>query len=142
MPTPNARALTPSHRQLSLKEANETIYPPSQDIRGRDVVAADGTTIGTVGALFIDVAEAKIRYLRIDAKENLGDRAAVFMLPVDAIASVDKDHVHVNEARAKIFGSPIYDPRVVAKNSDAYNRKLFDYYGYGPYWAVGYEYPF
>ncbi len=125
----------------TLKEADEILADPSQDIRGRDVLAKDGEKIGKVDALLVDDEESKVRFMRVEAGGFLGIGERKFLIPVDAITSVDRDHVHVDQTHDKIIGSPLYDPSVVARPANYYGG-IYDYYGYGPFWAMGYGYPF
>ncbi|MDQ6908584.1 MAG: PRC-barrel domain-containing protein [Chloroflexota bacterium] len=133
--------INPSTTLRTLKEAGETLSDSSQDIRGRDVLAKNGDKIGKVDALLVDDQEAKVRFLRIEAGGFLGIGEKKWLIPVDAITSVDKDHVHVDQSRDKIVGAPVYDPSVVATASNDYYDGLYGYYGYGPYWGSGYRYP-
>ena len=41
--------------------------------------------------------------------------------------------------RDRFTSAPVYDPTVVSKND--YYGNLYNYWGYGPYWAPGYRYP-
>ncbi len=102
----------PSTTLETLKEANETLADPSQDIRGREVIAKDGEKIGKVDALFVDAAEEKVRFLRLKAGGFLGIGEKSWLVPVDAITSVDKDEVHVDQSYDRIVSSPVYDPDV------------------------------
>ncbi|MEO6876317.1 MAG: PRC-barrel domain-containing protein [Opitutaceae bacterium] len=135
-------AIDPALTLQTLKEADETILPRDQDIRGRDVIAKDGEKIGKVDALFVDEAESKIRYLRIESGGFLGIGEKKFLLPIDAISSIDQDHVHVDQTGEKIAGAPVYDPSIVSSANHAYYGGLFGYYGYSPYWMSGYMYPY
>lgn len=125
----------------TLKEADEVLADPSQDIRGRDVLAKDGEKIGTVDALLVDDEESKVRFMRVEAGGFLGIGERKFLIPVDAITSVDRDHVHVDQTHDKIVGSPLYDPSVVAQPAIIYYGDIYNYYGYGPFWEIGYGYP-
>jgi sporulation protein YlmC with PRC-barrel domain len=125
----------------TLKQSGETVADPSQDIRGRDVLAKDGEKIGKVDALVLDDQESKIRFMRVEAGGFLGIGEKKWLMPVDAITRIDKDHVYVDQTRDKIVGSPVYDPDLVSKDANNYYRGVYDYYGYGPYWMAGYRYP-
>ncbi len=131
----------PSADLRTLREADEILADPRQDIRGRDVLAKDGDKIGKVDALLVDDQESKVRFLRVEAGGFLGLGEKKWLVPVDAITSVDEDHVHVDQTRDKIVGSPVYDPDVVAKPANDFYGGMYGYYGYGPYWGSGYRYP-
>jgi hypothetical protein len=137
----NTSTIDPGTTLQNLKEAGETIADPSQDIRGRDVIAKDGENIGKVDALLVDDQESKIRFMQVAAGGFLGIGEKKWMMPVDAITRIDKDHVYVDQTRQKIIGAPTYDPDLVSKDVNRYYSGLYDYYGYGPYWTAGYRYP-
>ena len=54
-------------------------------------------------------------------------------------SKIDDDHVHVDQTRERVAGSPAYDPDL-AYEQDYYGG-LSGYYGYAPYWGAGYVYP-
>jgi len=70
---------------------------------------------------------------------GLGDRH--FLLPVDAITSVTKGEVHVNQTRDRIVRSPVYDPTLVETPTQEYWEPYYGYYGLSPYWGSEYMYP-
>jgi sporulation protein YlmC with PRC-barrel domain len=112
-----------------------------QDIRNRQVIDKNGDHIGHVSSLFIDPDERKVRMLEIRAGGFLGLGERQFLLPVDAITSVGKRDVHVNQTRERITQSPAYDPALIEKPAQAYWEPYYGYYGLSPYWSTGYEYP-
>jgi len=125
----------------TLKEADQTIADPNYDIRGRDVIAKDGEKIGKVDALLVDENEGKVRFMRVEAGGFLGIGAKKWLVPIDAITRVDSDHVYVDQTKQRFTSAPVYDPTVVSKNDNDYWGGLYNYWGYGPYWAPGYRYP-
>jgi hypothetical protein len=70
---------------------------------------------------------------------GLGDRH--FLLPVDAITSVTKSEVHVNQTRERIVHSPVYDPTLIETPTQEYWEPYYGYYGLSPYWDSEYMYP-
>lgn len=131
----------PSTTLETLKEAHETLLDASQDIRGRDVIAKDGKKIGNVDALFVDSAEEKVRFMRLTAGGFLGIGEKSWLVPVDAITSVDKDQVQVDQSFDRIVSAPVYNPDVIQEPSRDYYDGLYGYYGYAPYWSGSYLYP-
>ena len=113
----------------------------SQDIRHRKVVDVHGAAIGHVSDLFIDPDERKVRMLEIRAGGFLGIGDRHVLLPVDAITSVSKDEVHVNESRERLVRSPAYDPTLIDEPTQQYWEPFYGYYGLSPYWGAGYMYP-
>jgi sporulation protein YlmC with PRC-barrel domain len=124
-----------------LSETDLDLADPSQDIRGRKVLDSEGGEIGHVSALFVDEAERKVRMLEIRAGGLLGIGEQHFLLPVDAVTSVDKHDVHVNETHERIVHSPAYDPQLVEFPERSYWEPYYGYYGLSPYWGTGYIYP-
>lgn len=110
----------------------------SEDIRGRKVLDRSQDEIGKVDDLFIDQSEGKIRFLEISSGGFLGLGETKFLIPVDAITSISEEEVHIDQTREKVAGAPRYQPELVDARllTDTY-----DYYGYMPYWGVGYSYP-
>jgi sporulation protein YlmC with PRC-barrel domain len=124
-----------------LKDTTLTLSDSSQDIRGRKVIDRHDEEIGHVTALFIDKGERKVRMLEIRAGGFLGLGDRHFLLPVDAITSVAKDEVHVNETREHIVNSPAYDPSLTETPTQESWAPLYGYYGFSPFSSTGYVYP-
>lgn len=123
----------------TLKEAGETLADAKQDVRGRDVITANGEKMGKVIALMVnnDHQQANVRFLRVEAGDFLGVGHKTWLIPVEAIIRIDTDQVFVDQSREKIAGSPVYDPTVVSTAGTG----IYSYYGYPPYWDFGYRYP-
>ncbi len=134
--------INPSTTFSTLREAGETIADAHQDVRGRDVITKDGEKIGKVDALLIDNGEEQVRFVRVEAGGFLGIGEKKWLIPVDAITSIDKDHVHVDQSRDRVVASPVYDPAVITLPSNDYYGGFYGYYGMGPFWGAGYMYPF
>jgi len=132
-------AVTKSSNLVKLGDTDLTVADPSEDIRGLSVVDKAGEEIGHVDALLVDAAENKVRFLQVASGGFLGIGERTFLLPVDAVAKIDDDHVHVDQTRERVAGSPAYDPDL-AYEQDYYGG-LSGYYGFAPYWGAGYVYP-
>lgn len=124
-----------------LTETGLALEDSTQDIRNRKVVDAQGEDIGHVSNLFIDQGERKVRMLEVRAGGFLGLGDRHFLLPVDAITSVAKDEVRVNQTRERIVHSPAYDPTLIVAPTQQYLDPYYGYYGLLPYWGSGYLYP-
>jgi sporulation protein YlmC with PRC-barrel domain len=124
-----------------LKDTSLALADPDQDIIGRKVIDREGVEIGHVSNLFIDEDLRKVRMLEIRAGGMLGLGERHFLLPVDAVTSVDSDDVHVNETQDRISRSPAYDPSLIAAPTPEYWEPFYGYYGLSPYWGMGYRYP-
>ncbi len=124
-----------------LSDLGLVLSDPGQDIRGRKVIDRHGADIGHVSGLFIDADERKVRMVELRTGGFIGIGERHFLLPVDAIASVDEHDVHVNESGERIVHSPVYDPTLVAEPTRDYWEPYYGYYGLSPYWGNGYMYP-
>jgi len=124
---------------VKLGDTDLTVADPAEDVRGRRVADRNGDEIGTVDALMTDERENRVRFLRVGAGGFLGLGERKFLIPVDAVTRVDRDHVHVDQTRERVVGSPAYDPDLTY--DDVYYDDLYGYYGYAPFWGPGYVYP-
>ena len=125
---------------VRLKNTDLMLADSRLDLRGRKVVDRHDEEIGHVSRLFIDEAERKVRMIEIRAGGFFGIDERHFLMPVDAIASIDKDEVHVNPTREHISSSPPYDPGLIEAPADNWEQ-YYGYYGFSPYWGNGYMYP-
>lgn len=123
---------------VRLSDTDLTVANPAEDIRGRKVVDKEGNEIGEVDDLFIDDREAKVRFLQIASGGFLGIGETKFLVPVDAIAKISDEVVHINQERERVAGAPRYDPDLI---DERYINEVYGYYGYAPYWMPGYTYP-
>jgi sporulation protein YlmC with PRC-barrel domain len=133
----------PGNRALeNLSDSNLILADPELDIRGRKVVDRHGAEVGHVSDLFIDEGERKVRMLQIRTGGGflgIGDRHV--LLPVDAIATIAKDAVHINQSREQVVKSPAYDPALLEAPTPQFWEPYYGYYGIMPYWGSGYMYP-
>ncbi len=126
------------HYLLKLSDTGMTLSSEAEDIRGRSVVDGNGEDVGDVDDLMIDDTEKKVRFIRVSSGGFLGMGAQKFLIPVDAIKQIKGDQVIVSHNREQIASSPAYDPDLV---DEKYYNNLYGYYGYRPFWGVGYMYP-
>jgi sporulation protein YlmC with PRC-barrel domain len=129
------------HELQKISDTELLLDDDAQDVRGRNVIDHNGEPIGHVSNLFIDVDERKVRLLEIRSGGFLGIGNTHFLLPVDAVTSVDKTAVHVNQTRERIAHAPVYDPNLVQMPTRDYWEPFYGYYGLPPYWGNGYLYP-
>jgi sporulation protein YlmC with PRC-barrel domain len=110
----------------------------AEDIRGRKIIDSKGEEIGQVDELLIDDSEKRVRFLRVGARGLLGMHGQKFLIPVDAIVNITPRTVVANMTRDRMASAPLYDPEVV---DEKYLDRVYEHYGYAPYWAAGYLYP-
>lgn len=97
-----AEDLAPLHELTDFKVAEG-----SADVRGWEVVAADGSTIGTVGEMLVDTAAMEVRYLLVKlAAERAGAAGrGVVQVPVrDARIDSAGSRVYLNALAAPPSG--------------------------------------
>jgi sporulation protein YlmC with PRC-barrel domain len=124
---------------VRLSDSQQTIADPAEDVRGRTVRDHDGEEVGKVEDLLIDPHAREVRFLRVEHGGILGFGATPSFVPVDAVARITDDEVHLARAGQDIAGAPAYDPDLVDQRP--YFESLYGYYGYMPYWSPGYMYP-
>ncbi|MET3808463.1 sporulation protein YlmC with PRC-barrel domain [Nakamurella sp. UYEF19] len=124
---------------IALGTQGQTVADPVEDIRGRKVQDKDGTDIGKVTDLMIDTQQRKVRFLKVEHGGFLGLGAKESFIPVDAISAVAADVVTVDQSGEHVAAAPDYDPDL--QNERGYYGNLSGYYGYQPYWGMGYTYP-
>jgi len=129
--------LTPT--LVRLDDTGMTVADPTEDIRGWSVVDKSGEEIGKVDGLLIDPTERKVRFLEVATGGFLGIGEKTFLIPVDAIGSIDGEIVRVDTTREHVAGAPTYDPNVTSE-ADVWEHS-YGYYGYTPYWGSGYAFP-
>ncbi|TQN37419.1 PRC-barrel domain protein [Blastococcus colisei] len=126
-------------RLVRLSETDQTVADPAADVRGRPMVDRSGEDVGRIEDLLIDEQEKKVRLLRVGSGGFLGIGKDHFLVPVDAIESIDEERVVVGRDRAGLADAPAYDPELA--DDPVYYATLYGWWGYGPYWTAGYVYP-
>jgi sporulation protein YlmC with PRC-barrel domain len=122
-----------------LSETDQTVADPEADVRGRTVVDRHGDEVGRVDDLLIDDREKKVRFLRIAEGGFLGMGTSHYLVPVDAVVSVDENRVHIDRERGGMSDVPLYDPEL-AERTDYY-ATVYGWWGAPPFWGPGYRYP-
>ncbi|MFI7674190.1 PRC-barrel domain-containing protein [Actinophytocola sp. NPDC049390] len=123
---------------VRLGDTELTLAERDEDVRGRDVLDPHDDKVGEVDDLIIDHVERRVRFLDVGAGGFLGLGKDKVLIPVDAVTSV-ADTVHVDTEREHVAGSPAYDPDLVLDRTST--ASFYDYYGYVPYWHMGYMNP-
>lgn len=124
---------------VRLSDVGETVADKDADVRGRKVIDKNGEDLGKIDALLVDDRERKVRFIEVASGGFLGLGREKSLIPIDAITNITKREVHIDQDKGHVAGAPHYDPTLVPTlnvYSDTYG-----YYGYSPYWGLGYAYP-
>jgi sporulation protein YlmC with PRC-barrel domain len=123
-----------AHTLVRLEDVGLDLADSADDVRGRKVVDRNDDEIGKVDGLIIDEQERRVRFLEVGSGGFLGLGQRKVMVPVEAVASVDEDAVHISHEREHVAGGPAYDPEVVVQRS--YYEDVYGYYEYPPFWGL------
>lgn len=118
-----------------LSESPLALAPGETDIRNAKVVDHLGEELGRVDALYIDKEAKRVRFVLVAGGGFLGIGDEHRLVPVEAIDRVDAGSVRLRETRARVGGSPRYDPRII--DDPAYLERIYGWYGYSPFWGTG-----
>jgi len=122
-------------RLVKLSRSDFMIDDPRDDVRGRRVVTNDGAKLGDVDDLLVDEVEKKIRFLEVESGGFLGIGEHKSLIPVDAVTSIDEEHVYIDRSRDQVAAAPAYHPHVVV--TDPYLNDMYEHYGYAAPWTPG-----
>lgn len=107
----NRQRVVPLDELDSMKVADD-----DPDVRGWDVISADGRKFGKVEELLVDTTAMKVRYLDVEVEKDLraSDRDRRILIPVGhARLHESEDHVHVSGLRTEQVRSiPAYTGRL------------------------------
>ena len=126
-----------SGRIVKLSESDLELQNPAEDVRGRTVVDAYGDAIGVVHELMIDQQYRRVRFIDVRTHGFVGRGNNVLLIPVEAITRVSNDSVRIDRDVDQVTAAP---PCESAEEDCENLERLYDYYGYAPYWTEGYSY--
>ncbi|HSJ23577.1 MAG TPA: DUF2382 domain-containing protein [Longimicrobiales bacterium] len=126
-----------------------TVADEDPDVRGWDVISADGRRIGEVEDLIVDTGAMKVRYLDVEVdKDFRADKDHRILIPVGQAQLHEKeDHVHVNAlSSTDVRSVPRYSGRWDRSEEETVRRHYgtaaggaaaapgsSDYYGHSSY---------
>lgn len=126
----------PNTTLVKLGDSDKTIADRSEDIRGRRVIDKNRQRIGKVDALLLDEQEQKIRFLEVSHGGFLGIERDKSFIPIEAILTITKDEVHINQSAETIAHAPMYDPALA--NQNHFFDDTYGHYGILPFWGGSY----
>ena len=118
-------------RVLPLDELDDfKVAEGDPDVRGWDVLSADGRKIGEVENLLVDTAAMKVRYLEVDVDRDVLDTSDErhILVPI-GYARLDEndDHVLVDSLKtADVMALPEYRREALTREYETSVRKQFD----------------
>lgn len=126
-------------RVVPLDELDDyTVAEGDPDVRGWDVLSADGRKIGEVDNLLVDTAAMKVRYLEVDVDRDLlegsGDRHILVPIGFARLHEED-DQVLVDTLNSSdVMGLPEYHQAPLTRDYESSVRERFDrgFTGAGP----------
>lgn len=124
---------------VRLDDTTLMLADPADDVRGWKVVDSNGDEVGDVEGLMIDEAERRVRFLEVGSGGFLGIGEKKRLIPVEAIARIEDDRIHLGHERGHVAAAPAYDPELVTEKR--YYEDLYGYWDYPPYWTPGAMYP-
>lgn len=120
---------TSARAPLSDDEPGDEADRQAADLCGREVVAIDGVSVGSVHDVIADGNRDR-QFLVVGTRGFLGFGRHEFLVPADAIQRIDEEGVHIGESGLRISGGPAFHPILIL------DRTHFDdvcaYYGIGP----------
>lgn len=122
-----------------LSELGETVDHAENDVRGLAVEDDNGEPIGRVHDLVVDDKQKEVHFLVVESGGLLGLGATHSYIPVEAIARVTADKVHLAHPRDHVLGAPAYAPDLV--DDRTYHRSIYHHYGYSPFRGPDFQYP-
>ncbi|HET8654414.1 MAG TPA: DUF2382 domain-containing protein [Longimicrobiaceae bacterium] len=100
------------------------------DVRGWNVIASDGRTIGEVDQLLVDTAALRVRYLDVDLSDDLdeGEPDRHILIPIGyARLDEDDDQVYVDQLSTdQIRTLPAYSHEPITRDYETDLRQRFD----------------
>jgi sporulation protein YlmC with PRC-barrel domain len=113
---------------------------PSRDLRGRDVVDRNGSTVGTVAEMLIDPGLRVPRLLVLETGGGLlGMGKKQYLVPLEAVQA-DGSQVRINWTKEEITNEPEYHLADGEEEELQYGQ-VYAAYGIRPYWEVEAESP-
>ena len=121
----------PNDRIVPLDELSDfQVADDDPDVRGWDVLSADGQRIGEVDNLLVDTAAMKVRYLDVEVDGELlsGDRDRHVLVPI-GYARLDRDdnRIQVDSLNSTDVGAlPAYAHEPITRDYESTVRSSWD----------------
>lgn len=121
----------PTDRIVPLDELDDfEVAEGDPDVRGWEVLAADGRKIGEVDELLVDVSAMKVRYLDVDLEEDVGGEASDrhILIPIGyARLDEEDDRIFVDSLNTTMLGGiPDYTHEPLTRDYETRLRTHYD----------------
>ena len=123
---------------VALGDSDLVLANAGDDVRGMNVLDPNGHRIGEVDEIVVDEEERRARLLVVASGGILGLGEHKRLVPVEAVARVDQD-VRLHYTHQDVREGAEYDPELADPPDYA---GVYNYYGYAPFWHVGYTRPY
>ena len=102
------------------------------DIKGQDVLDANGENIGKIESLLVDSRTGKVEYITLTSGGIFGVGGDKYLIPWQALraASGQEDKLQVNLSSERLKNAPKGDE----VPSQAQSREIHQFYGVSPEW--------
>jgi sporulation protein YlmC with PRC-barrel domain len=129
------RVTTALSRELErLSHSGMQLADPAGDIRDRDVLDADGRSVGTVADLLVQPDDGTVRLVEIsDGGGLFGIGRKSRLVPIEVITGGDPRTVYVERTREEILATDEYRPTEGDAEEEQY-AAVYAAYGITPYW--------
>lgn len=119
-------------RLVRLIDSYLDIGDPAEDITGFRVLGKSGEEIGVVDEFLIDESEQKVHFLQVATGGFLGIGARKFLIPVEAIARIGQQTVHLEQTPQALDRAPVYQPQLVDAvcAQPSFEDSVYGYPGY------------
>lgn len=129
---------TQQNCMVALGDSDLVLVNKEDDVRGMSVLDPNGRRVGQVDEIVVDEEARRARLLVVTSGGILGMGEDRRLVPVEAIARVSDD-VHLHHTHDDVKHGAQYDPTLADQPDYA---GAYDYYGYIPFWQVGYTTPY
>lgn len=105
-------------------------------LAGDRVRNSAGDDLGKVEEIMLDVPTGRVAYAVLSFGGFLGMGNKLFAIPWEALTLNERDHEFIlNVEKQRLEDAPGFDKDNWPDMADrAFGQKVFDYYGYKPYW--------
>ncbi len=109
-----------------------------EDIRGWQVVDADGVRIGEVQDLLIDEVRSKVCFLEVEGQELVKGKRRSYLIPLDIVGTVTNDCAVLALTRQELRRAPLVTSEAVDEKTLG---DVCSFFGSVPFWSPEYRDP-